>query len=153
VNGVFTETLTLTSTASNASGYSAALAPRTLVVTGQVADLPPPSIAAPPSQAAFAGVATALSGIRISDVNADGVFTVTVTDTAGALTAAQAGGITITTQNDQHKLTLTGSLADINQSLASLAYLAGAAGSDQVSVAVVHGHRSSVPVSRPEFPA
>lgn len=142
-DGRFTETLTLASTGSNVSGYSAAIAPRTLIITGQVADLPPPTITAPTKRDTFANVATSIAGIIISDVNADGIFTMTVTDTAGALSANQAGGVIITGQNGQRKLTLTGTLADINASLASLTYVAGAAGWDQINIAVIDGHRAS----------
>ena len=48
--------------------------------------------------------------------------TVTVSDTTGTLTATQSGGATVTPSNSSHTLTITGTAADINNTLHSLSY-------------------------------
>ena len=141
-DGTFTETVTLNGTGSNPSGYSGAVAPETLTITGTVADLPTPTITNPGSQSAFTGVAASIPDIAIADPDADGTFTAVVSDVAGALSAVAAGAAKISSQNNNKQLTISGSLADVNMTLASLTFLAASAGGDTIHISVTDGHRA-----------
>jgi hypothetical protein len=135
--GSFSETLTLRSQGSNASGYSAALPDETLTVEGTVAPLAAPVVSAPKSQTVFAGMAAVLGPIGITDADAgDGPVTVVISDVSGILSAAATVGSVTVSGNDSRTLTLIGSLADVNAELASLTYT-GQSNPDSDSVTFV----------------
>jgi hypothetical protein len=83
-------------------------------------------------------------GLSITDANAGASpVTVVVTDTDGTLNAAAAGQATVTGART-NRLTLTGSLVDVNAELASLTYSTGAtSGSDRVQVSVTDAEQAT----------
>ena len=121
---------TLTLDVSDSQGFSDSSS-----VTIQTAD-PAVTLTAPGSQSVTAGAPAALSGIAVSSVLTDPALTyrVTVTDATGSL-AADATGSDSVTGNGSTSLTITGRLADLDSSLARLAYTAtGTATSDTVVI-------------------
>ncbi len=119
-----------------------------LVVVANVA----PSIAAPGSEGAVLGVASAITGVNISDSDAAAyseTLTVTLSDASGLLSATAATGGTVGGAGTTN-LTLGGSLTAVNTELASLTFTGsasdtialqandgrGGAGSDSIAVSV-----------------
>jgi hypothetical protein len=142
-DGVFTETVTLAATGSNAAGYSAALAGQTLTVTGTIADLPPPVISVAPTLTVTAGVPMQIGPITVSDPNTiTQALTVVLTDAVGLLNANASGAATIG-GDGTGTLTIMGSLTDINNVLASATYTDAAAGTDTIDVTVTDEHRAT----------
>ena len=78
----------------------------------------PPTIAAPGSELLNLGSVTAIHGISIT-ASQPGTISVEVADTSGLLAVTQAGSATVSGEQST-SLTLTGSVADVNQELASL---------------------------------
>ena len=141
--GVQTETIVLAPHGSNAAGYSEDLPGETLTVVANVAPLPPPSITAPATLDAMAAVPVLVGPLSIADANMlTQPLTVTVSDTAGALSANASGTGTVS-GSQSNRLVLKGSLADINTELASLTYKAAAAGSDTIQIAVRDQHNAA----------
>lgn len=142
-DGTFAETVVLTSTDSNPSGFSEALPGQTLTVIGTIADLPLPTISAASSLSVFAATPSLLGPITISDPNTlTQPVTVVVSDAAGLLTANGNAGATVL-NDGSGTLTIVGALGDANQALASLAYQNDTPGSDTLIVSVTDQHRVS----------
>ena len=93
---------------------------------------PIPVIAAPASELLGQGQSAAVSGVSLSEAGAVSgeTFTVTLADTAGALSATGAG----VSGSGTHTLTVTGSLAQVNSDLATLHDVEAAAGSDTIHI-------------------
>jgi hypothetical protein len=97
---------------------------------------PGPVIAGPNTQTVFTGWPAVLGPLSIADPTAgSGTLTVTVSDTAGLLSATPVGAGTVG-GSDTNTLTLTGDLTDLNAMLGSLTYGGASAGSDTVHVQV-----------------
>ena len=113
---------------------------RTVAVTTAAANVPP-VLTVPGAQTETAGTAAPLAGITVADSDAGSAgetITVSLTDAAGTLTASGAGGAAVGGSGST-ALTLTGSLAQVNAALGTLAILEAAAGSDTVTAAVSDG--------------
>jgi VCBS repeat-containing protein len=125
----------ITLTATNGLGNSAA--PQTISVT--VNDVPVITV---PPEAQTIGVneVTKISGIHLSETgNTSGeIFTVTLTDSHGALSAHTVGdGDTAIASGTT--LTITGSLSDVNSDLATLTDTNATAGSDPITLTATDG--------------
>ncbi len=93
------------------------------IVTIQVADVnDPPVNTLPAAQSANEDTALSISGISVTDAD-DNLSSVRLTVSNGVLNVTLAGAASISAGgNDSADLTLSGSLADINNTLASLIY-------------------------------
>ena len=93
-----------------------------------------PSIAAPASATVAQGVSTAVSGVSVSETGntttSGETFTAVVTDTAGALSASGTG----VSGSGSHSLTISGSLAQVNADLTTLASLEAGTTADTITV-------------------
>jgi lipopolysaccharide export system protein LptA len=98
----------------------------------------PPSLTAPSSLSAVAGVADPVTGISVSDAT-DGTFSVNLTDDRGNLSATLSGSGGSITGSGTHDLTMVGDLAQINADLATLTYTGSSAGDDSIAVSVNDG--------------
>jgi hypothetical protein len=114
--GQFTETFDLAAAGSNASGYNAALAGQTVIVTENVHGTPKITV---PATANLVRGDTTLLPISISEDGdtSKATFTVTVSDGGVTLTAAGAG----VAGSGGNSLTITGSLQQVNDALSTLA--------------------------------
>ena len=136
VGGVGADTITLT-----ASNYSAGA---TLLGTGTgsitVNANSQPAFAATAPVQTDGGKATALNGISVAEGGYDPAsgetFTVTVADTKGVLSVTPASGVS---GNGTTKVTLTGSLAQVNADLASLTDNL-ATGTDTINLSVTDSY-------------
>jgi beta-glucanase (GH16 family) len=100
------------------------------VASPTVAPASVPVVAAPTGMTVAAGVTQALTGINVTNSQAGGTFTVTVSDGYGLLSTVPVSGVAAHGQGST-SLKLIGSLAAIDAELASLTYRAGSnAGSD-----------------------
>jgi hypothetical protein len=110
----------------------------------------PPTLAAPTTLAAVVSTAVAVSGVTVSDPNATvagETFTVIVSDSTGVLTGSAAGGGTVTGSGSA-KMTMAGTLAQVNGDLATLSYSNAKAGSDSITViATTSTAETSTPAS------
>ena len=95
----------------------------------------PPTLNTPSSQTVFTQIATLLAPLSIGDANATGPLTVTINVNNGVLSAHAAGAASVA-GSGSNSLTLTGSLADINTSLASVTYKTNSIGDDTVALRV-----------------
>jgi hypothetical protein len=96
----------------------------------------PPTVAVPGALSVQMGVKTLLSGISISDSDAyalDEGLTVTVTDKLGALSSTAEGGNEVKVSGTK-KMTLSGTLDQVNHYLTTINYLASNAGVDTVTI-------------------
>jgi hypothetical protein len=94
-----------------------------------------PSISVPGAQTLSLGVATAISGISVSESGSTGApetFTAVVSDTNGDLSFT-ANGSTVT-GNGTDSVTISGSLADVDAALASATDTDSTAGADTIKV-------------------
>ena len=111
------------------------------------------SIAAPGSATVGAGQARGISGVSLSEMPTTGgeTFTVVLSDTNGVLSAntgGSGGGGTITPGNGGKTLTISGSLAQVDADLATLADLDGTTPSDTISIGATDSNGgSAAPVS------
>jgi hypothetical protein len=97
---------------------------------------PGPVIDGPTTQTVFTLNPAVLGPLSIQDPNPGaGILTAVVTAQTGFFAAAQAGAGTVM-GNFTNSATLTGTLADLNAEMASLAYLGVNVGSDEVTVSV-----------------
>jgi hypothetical protein len=131
--GTVDTTLTFTPTEDNASGYSAALDPITLAITGTLL-VPAPTLVVPGGVLELAGSAALLDGIGIGDqavASNDILTTVTLSDTVGLFSTTVATGGTIS-GNGTNQITLGGSLGAVQAELAALTVTA--TGADQISL-------------------
>jgi hypothetical protein len=85
--------------------------------------LQPPTATLPDSATVLRGTPTLIGGISVSDADSD-QLSVTLTPTGGALAVTLAGGTTLTQVSDT-VIRLTGSVADVNATLATLMFTAG----------------------------
>jgi hypothetical protein len=104
----------------------------------------PPTVAGPSNVDLAVNVATAITGVAVSEGgNTTGeTFTVVISDVTGVLTAnksAAGGGGTITSANGGTTLTISGSLAQVNADLTTLKDAEPNLGSDQIAVSVQDG--------------
>jgi hypothetical protein len=90
-----------------------------------------PNESVPSSLAAIAGVSKAINGVQVIDdgVNSE-TFTVTVSDISGRLAATGAG----VTGAGSNNVNISGSLTQVNASLATLTYKSVAGGTDTITV-------------------
>ena len=155
-SGVQTETITLTPTDSNGTGYSAALPVQTLTITANVMAPPPPVIAAPATLTTIQFLPMQVAGLAVSDGNAPGQpLTVTVAAGHGTLSTAETGSLAIA-GNGTAMVTLSGSLSDVNAALAALTYSSVVAGPDVITVNAADAVRAvatqTVAVTTAELP-
>jgi len=132
--GVFSETITLAATSTNASGYAGALTAETLTVTGTVVASPAPAITAPGSVVLGVNQTATINPVSLSQgsVVAGETFTVTLGDTFGTLSVNTAG-VTVTGEGSS-ALTIGGDLAAVNTALASLTDTSAHTGADALTV-------------------
>jgi hypothetical protein len=110
----------------------------------------PPVTTVPGPQKVASGVATAITGVSVADSDptaGTSTFTETITDKTGLLSATAAAGATVKGAGTA-KLTLTGSLAAINQELTSLTYNGTLAkgktsATDTITISTNDGHGDS----------
>ena len=135
--GQVSETITLDPTGYENSGYAGALAAQTLVIAADVAAAQPGSLSlgAPGSVALTAGTAKTISGVSLTDnsTRPGETFTVTLTDSHGALSASGTG----VSGKNTHTLTLSGTLAAVNAALKTLTDTDLTAGPDAITLAAV----------------
>ncbi len=104
------------------------------------------------NEAVLNGVGINLTGFSVSDANTQATsITVTLTDTIGQLSASDIGGGTVTGSGSA-TLTISGTFAQVNADLTTLAYLASTTGTDTIIVNSVDslgskGLQASVPVT------
>jgi hypothetical protein len=99
-----------------------------------------PSNVVPTSLLAQQGAIAAVPGVRVTDVDAvaAGEFlTVTLTDSLGSLSLAPFGSTVV--GNSSGALTVSGSLDEINNALATLHYVSGTAGDDIIHMVTGDG--------------
>ncbi|HEY4545317.1 MAG TPA: Ig-like domain-containing protein [Pedomonas sp.] len=114
------QTLTVSISDNGNTGSGGALTDHTTVQLNVTAVNDAPVITAPASISLTEDVASPLTGITISDVDAgSGMMTVTLSVPAGALSAINAFSVSVGTTIDARTLTLTGSQANLNTYLAS----------------------------------
>ena len=142
--GSHSTTITLHSTNSNASGFSAALPDETLTVEDTV--VAPPVINVPSTVfSGTEGALIAVTGVSITDSApaAPGYAdTVTLSDPDGLLSATSAspgGGDTISGAGTQ-TLTITGSVDEINADLASLSVVSNVSGASFITISAQDGY-------------
>ena len=129
---------------------SAAATPATIAVTVNGA----PSISAPSSATVAQNVATAISGVSVSETgNTSGeTFTVVVSDNAGVLSAntgATGGGGTITPSNSNKTLTIAGTLSQVDADLTTLKDDESSTSADTLSVSATDSFGNSATKSLP----
>jgi predicted outer membrane repeat protein len=102
-----------------------------------------PALTVPGPQTAEQDVALAIPGISVTDVDSN-TLTVTLTVGHGTLTLASTAGLSAT-GNGTAAVTLSGSLADLNAALASLAYQGNLhySGSDTLGITATDGSLST----------
>ncbi len=116
LNYTGSDTLTITSTDAN----SATDVDTVAITVSNVNDAPVNTV--PGAQAATEDTPLAISGVSVSDVD-DNLSTVQLAVTNGTVNVTLSGGATISAgANGSNTLTLSGSQADINATLASLSY-------------------------------
>jgi hypothetical protein len=87
------------------------------------------------------GKATTISGISLSENGntAGEIFTVTLSDSTGALSASNSGGATVSSSNGGKSLTIVGSLAQANAALATLSDTESSFGTDTITLNTTDG--------------
>ena len=121
----------ITATATDVAGNVSA-ASTTPVVVNEVS---PPTLMAPASATVAQGAATPITGISVAELGSVSTetFTVTLTDTNGLLSAAGTG----VSGSGAKTLTITGSLAAVNSSLATLSVTDATTPSDTITINAV----------------
>jgi hypothetical protein len=120
-------------TVSVTDGFGNAATPATIGVTINGA----PVITVPGAQTFDVNETTAITGVSVSESGSTSseIFTATVSDTHGILSANTAGGGgTITSTNSGHTLTIVGTLSQVYSDLGTLTDTNGTAGSDPITV-------------------
>ena len=98
-----------------------------------------PSVVVPGAQTARTATATRILGLSVGEPDANaGSETATITTVLGTTAATAASGATITGSGTK-TLRITGTVAQINATLATLSYTSATAGSDTISVAASDG--------------
>ncbi len=117
MSGTLTLTSSINDNGNSGSGGALSAAALSSLTVGAVNDAP--GVVAPLSFAVDEDVAIALTGISFADVDAGaGLLTATFNVGAGMLAASSGGGVTVV-GNASSTLTLTGTLSDINNFIAS----------------------------------
>ncbi|HEX7884269.1 MAG TPA: VCBS domain-containing protein, partial [Afipia sp.] len=102
-----------------------------------------PVVTVPGAQTARTSIATRVTGISVADADANASETVTVTTSVGTIAATATGGATVGGSASK-TMTISGTLAAVNSTLATLTYTAGAsAGSDTIQVVSNDGTASN----------
>lgn len=97
----------------------------------------------PGAQIARTSTATRLSGVSINDVDANaGTQTATLTASLGSLTVTAATGATVT-GSASSTLKVSGTIAQVNATLATLTYTGSSAGNDTISLSVNDGAQTT----------
>ena len=93
-----------------------------------------PVVTVPGAQTARTSTATRIAGISVADADAGATETVTVTTSVGTIASTATGGATVSGSASK-TMTISGTLAAVNSTLATLTYTAGAsAGSDTIQI-------------------
>ena len=136
--------------ASDSNGGSAGPASIAVTVNGA------PSISAPASAAVAQNVATAISGVSVSETGntttSGETFTVMVSDGSGVLSAntgATGGGGTITPSNGNKTLTIAGTLSQVDADLTTLKDDESSTSADTLTVAATDSFGNSATKSLP----
>ena len=115
-----------------------------------------PSISAPTSAAVAQNVATAISGVSVSETGntttSGETFTVVVSDSSGVLSAntgATGGGGTITPSNGNKTLTIAGTLSQVDADLTTLKDDESSTSADTLSVSATDSFGNSATKSLP----
>ncbi len=105
-------------------------------VTGMAGTL---TVGGPARATVVAGAASSIGGLTLSDTGAftSSTLSLTVTDTAGQLSATRVGAASVAAASNGRTLVLAGSLADVGTELASLVDTVSAGGTDTVQLAAV----------------
>lgn len=101
-----------------------------------------PTISAPTTLTMTAGSVSPVAGISVSDTDAaasNETLTVVLTDTAGRLSATNSAGGTVTGATTA-KLTIVGTLAQVDGDLATLTDRIGKAGADTITITASDGN-------------
>ena len=137
-------------TASDSTGGSAGPASIAVTVNGA------PSISAPTSATVAQNVATAISGVSVSEsgntTTSGETFTVIVSDSSGVLSAntgATGGGGTITPSNGSKTLTIAGTLSQVDADLTTLADDESSTSADTLSLSATDSFGNSATKSLP----
>jgi VCBS repeat-containing protein len=101
-----------------------------------------PVIAVPGDQAARTSVVTRIDGVSIRDADPAASETVILSDQAGILRATASGSAVVSGVASK-KLTISGSIADVNATLASLTYASSTNGWEAITVSASDGTLSS----------
>ncbi|MBP2237161.1 hypothetical protein J2Z31_003675, partial [Sinorhizobium kostiense] len=98
----------------------------------------------PGSQTVGSNSATAISGISVADVDSS-IVTTTLSVSNGKLTVGTGGGVTVG-NNGTSTVTISGTLGQVNATLAALSYLSNAnySGADTLTVATSDGLLSDI---------
>ena len=81
---------------------------------------------------------TSLLGITVADVDANSIETVSLKTNMGMLSATATGGATVSGLNSK-ALSISGSVAQVNATLATLTYISTTPGSDTISIVTSDG--------------
>jgi hypothetical protein len=134
------DTLTLTATDSFGGTSRSAVS---LLAAGA------PRIAAPASAVVPISRAIAISGLQLAETNAGSseLYTLTATDTAGAITVGTSGGATVGGSGSL-SLTLAGTLSQVNAALGTLEVTERQVGSDTLSLSASDSLGGTSPVTQ-----
>ncbi len=116
----------------------------------QLVLLPPPVVAATATitaQTLGVNQATTITGVSVSESGATAgeIFTVTLADNAGQLSATATGGGDTVSGSGTTSLTIVGTLSQVNSDLATLSDSDGTAGADMITLTVTNGFGNSSP--------
>ncbi|WP_202907429.1 Ig-like domain-containing protein, partial [Sinorhizobium fredii] len=108
----------------------------TITITG-ANDAPVNTV--PVSQTVGSNTATPITGVAVADIDSDNVTT-TLSVSSGKLTVGTGGGFTVN-NNGTNKVTISGTLAQVNAALATLSYLSNTnySGADTLTVVTSDG--------------
>jgi VCBS repeat-containing protein len=116
--------------------------PITVTITG-TNDAPVTTIIG--SQFVRRSIATRIEGIVVSDADAGSLETITLTTTRGTVTATAISGATVAGAGTK-TLTVSGTVAQVNATLVSLAYTSATTGADTVTVSTSDGTANNTQV-------
>lgn len=104
-----------------------------------------PTVTVPGTQNDSLSTNFSISGISVAD-SRSGTLTATVSDLYGIIDVTQGTGSATITNNDTSSVTISGTLANINAALATLAYRTNltAAGTDRITVSINDGGSSLI---------
>ncbi|MEY9833820.1 VCBS repeat-containing protein [Sinorhizobium fredii] len=131
------ETAVITYSYDIVDGHGGAVAQTaTITITG-ANDAPVNTV--PVSQTVGSNTATPITGVAVADIDSDNVTT-TLSVSSGKLTVGTGGGFTVN-NNGTNKVTISGTLAQVNAALATLSYLSNTnySGADTLTVVTSDG--------------